>query len=135
MKFIRVSFSIIFVLITQLAFSQNSFKAIVRDEKSDEILTGVNAIVKTSNIGAISDINGKVVVKNIPNGTFTIEFSYIGYKSLQLSVSFPLVNPEEIQTVLLEPGVLEFEGIIVTTTRTNNRIENVPVRVEVLGLR
>ncbi|MBL7136129.1 MAG: Plug domain-containing protein, partial [Candidatus Marinimicrobia bacterium] len=28
---------------------------------------------------------------------------------------------------------MEFEGIIVTTTRTNNRIEDVPVRVEVLG--
>ena len=133
MKLIRTSFSIIFVLITQFAFSQNSFKAIVRDEKSDEILIGVNAIVKTTNIGAISDINGEVIVKNIPNGTFTIEFSYIGYKSYQQSVTFPLTNPEKIQVILLELTVLEFEGIIVTTTRTNNRIEDVPIRVEVLG--
>jgi len=134
MRLPKSSFSILLVLLmTQHAFSQNTFKAIVKDEKTSETLPGITAYIKSLNKGAATDANGKLEIKNIPDGTFTIEFSCMGYKSYQLSESFPLTNPEKVTTILLEPVALEMGGITVFTTRTNNGIEDVPVRVEVLG--
>lgn len=118
---------------TQHAFSQNTFKAIVKDEKTSETLPGVTAYIKSLKKGAPTDANGKLEIKSLPDGTFTIEFSCIGYKPYQLSESFPLTNPEKVTTILLEPVALEMGGITVAATRTNSRIEDVPVRVEVLG--
>jgi outer membrane receptor for ferrienterochelin and colicins len=124
---------VLVLLMAQDAFSENTFKAIVVDEKTTETLPGATAYINSLNKGAAADVNGKLEIKNIPDGAFTIVFTCIGYKAFRLNVSLPATNPGDVTTVRLEPSVLETEGILVTTTRTGNRIEDVPVRVEVLG--
>lgn len=42
----------IFTLLVQNALAQNTFKAIVKDEKSKEILIGVNAVLSKTTHGA-----------------------------------------------------------------------------------
>jgi outer membrane receptor for ferrienterochelin and colicins len=134
MTLLRSSFLIVLVLLmTQYAFGQSTFKAIIVDEKTGDTLPGASAYIKSLSRGAAADANGKLEIKNIPDGTFTIEFSCIGYRAFKFNVSLPLTKPEEVTTIRLEAMVLETEGIIVTATRTNNRVEDVPVRVEVLG--
>ncbi len=129
----KIKYSIILILITQFAFSQNIFKSIVKDENTGFPLTGVNIFIKPINTGGTTDTTGFAEISDIPDGTFTIIFSYIGYSSYELQLSFPLQNPNDIITILLTPTTLKLESITVTTTRTNNRIEDSPVRVEVLG--
>ncbi|MBU0711359.1 TonB-dependent receptor [bacterium] len=124
----------LFLFIAQSAFSQNSFKAIVNDNKSNEPLIGTNVFIESLKIGATTDTNGNVEIINIPNGTFTITFSYIGYKLFKLKLSFPSEYPEGIKIIYLEPRAIESEEVFVTSTRTNGVIDDVPVRVEVLGL-
>lgn len=124
----------LFLFISQTAFSQNNFKAYIKDNKSHEALIGTNVIIDSLETGATTDTNGIVAIPGIPDGTFTIKFSYIGYKLLQLPISFPLENPEEIKLIYLEPLAIESQEVFVTSTRTNGVIDDVPVRVEVLGL-
>lgn len=74
---IRIIILAIFTLLVQNALAQNTFKAIVKDEKSKEILIGVNAVLSKTTNGASSDKNGIITISNIPDGVQHITFSYL----------------------------------------------------------
>lgn len=123
-----------FLLFTQFIFSQNIFKAQVDDSLSHKALTGVNVFIKSLNKGASSDLNGYVTIKNIPDGVYSIKFSYVGYESGKFRFKFPGQNQNKTRVILLKPQSIELNQIIVSSTRTENRISNTPERVEVLGI-
>ena len=129
----KILFSILFVIVSTLQiFSQNTFSCEVKDSTTNELLPGVNIIIEGTKLGASSDINGNVKINNIPNGKQIIVFRFIGYKQENKIVDFPLTNQKSI-TILLSPEKEELEEITVSTTRTNSRIEDLPMKVEVLG--
>jgi outer membrane receptor for ferrienterochelin and colicins len=74
-----------------------------------------------------------VELKNIPDGQHTLTFSSIGYPNKEISYFFPLVD-FRTQEVTLQQDIEELEEILVTTTRTNSRIEETPLKIEVLEL-
>lgn len=113
--------------------AQNSLKVRVIDKKTRENLVGVNVAIKGTAIGAATNNEGETEIKNIPDGIFVIKFSYVGYEEKNLEVTFP-TEKKDLIIIELEPTEIEMEGITISTTRTNSRIEDVPVRVEVLGL-
>jgi iron complex outermembrane receptor protein len=111
--------------------SQNIFKAYIIDEETKEPLMYANVVIEDTKIGDASDTTGLVIIKNIPNGKQTIVFSYVGYRPKEKTYIFPL-KQKEIQTIYLEKG-LDSGEIVVYSMRTNNRIKEIPTRIEVLG--
>lgn len=75
-----------FILIS-VSFAQNvgSISGKITDAKTGESLIGVNIILKGTYYGAATDINGNFRINNIQAGTYTIEVSYIGYKTVQFT--------------------------------------------------
>jgi len=126
---------IIFVLFLINAFgtinAQNKFKAKLVDEETKEPLVFANVTLKGTENGAITDTKGIVIITNIPNGKQTIIFSYVGYHTQEKTFTFPL-NQKEPILILLEEGNL-LNTVTIHSTRTNNRIEEIPTRIEVLG--
>ncbi|MFQ6675410.1 MAG: TonB-dependent receptor domain-containing protein [Fidelibacterota bacterium] len=120
-------------LFTQLTWGQNTFEALVKDENTGDALQGVDVFFRTLGVGGTTDREGIVKITGVPDGSFTVSFSYIGYKPYQTVLSFPRAKPEKILTVLLTPEAVHLRPVTVTTTRTGNRIDDTPVRVEVLG--
>jgi len=45
-------------------------------------LMGVNIVVKENNMGAATDSNGIFEIKNMPVGSYSLIFSYIGYEKI-----------------------------------------------------
>lgn len=123
----------IILLVPVFANAQNIFKATIKDSLTNEVLIGSTAVVKVTANGSSADLNGKIEIKNIPNGKQTIVFSFIGYEKKELTFIFPLADSLQEQTVYLKSEAKEMEEVIVSTTRTNSRIEEIPIRVEVLG--
>ncbi len=124
----------LFLALPEILLGQNIFKAKINDEKTGAPLIGVNVYIKTLNLGAVSNSNGTAVIKNIHNGTYEISFSYIGYKPYVIEIKFPLRLPDTTFNISLEQKAVEMNEVQVTSTRTSNRVENTPMRVEVLGL-
>jgi iron complex outermembrane receptor protein len=124
---------IVLIFIPLAVHAQNTFKAIVKDSLTYEALTGSSAIIKGSALGSSAGLNGEIEIKNIPDGKQTIVFSYIGYEKLERNFIFPIADSLQEQTIFLKPRAEELEGAVVTSTRTNSRIENIPIRVEVIG--
>jgi len=125
---------VIFILIISagINLAQNNFTALVKDKDTKESLIGVNVIIEETTKGASSDLNGKVTIQNIPDGKQTLVFSYIGYETVEKSYFFPL-NVTKTIIIYLETLPISLGEVTTYSTRTNNRIEEVPTRIEVIG--
>ena len=120
------------VTIVQLSYSQNTFKAVVVNEKTKEILPGATANIGKINLNASADSTGTITIINIPDATYTVAVSFVGYDERNLTVTFPLTNSNQIFNVKLEPKGTQLDEVVVQTTRTSRSIRNIPTRVEVI---
>lgn len=123
---------LLYLVIGNLVSAQNKFSAFVKDEDSKEALLGVNVFIKGTQIGAATDANGFVEVKDIPTGKFIISFSAIGYEDLEITISIPDTS-EHPYDFFLESTTEELEEISVMSTRGSRLIQNEPTRVEVIA--
>src|ERR1035437_9549583 len=129
--FYRILFTFLFFLPLFLN-AQNTFKALIKDSKTKEKLFGATAYITKLKLGSSSDTSGTLSITNIPNGKYEIVFSYIGYEKKEIEFSFPLSQQQAIE-ILLKNENEDLAEVVVTSTRTNSRIEDIPIRVEVIG--
>ncbi len=129
---IKIVMLTMFTLAVQSILAQNTFKAIIKDEKSKEVLIGVNAILGQTTKGASSDENGVITILDIPDGEQNITFSYMGYESETKSFSFPLSSAVPI-VIFLEQDEEMLEEVIISATRGTRTIQNIPTRVEFIS--
>ena len=83
----RLSMALMMLVVLQaLGVAQGGkglIKGTVTDKKSHEPLIGANVVIKGTYYGAVSDPDGKFVVRNINPGSYTLEVSLLGYKKMQ----------------------------------------------------
>jgi outer membrane receptor for ferrienterochelin and colicins len=128
-------FIILFVFFNALnVFGQNDLNLKITDEKSGEPLIGVAVVQVGTTKGGVTDADGGLILRGLPNGVVKFAASFVGYKSDTLTRTFPLTNALEINYIKLAPEATDLDEAIVTSTRTNARIEDQPMKVEVLGL-
>lgn len=121
-----------FLWITADGFAQNNFNCFVRDAANNEALAGVTAKIGNSTKAAASDEKGNIVFTNLPTGKITILFTLIGYTDQTATFSIP--QGDTVPVIYLQKGAAKTEDeVIVTSSRTNSRIEDLPTKVEVLG--
>lgn len=113
-------------------FSQNTFKAIIKDSETKEPLIGASAILEGTTNGASADINGLIIISNIPNGKQEIQFRYIGYEEHEETFEFPLANTEPIE-ILLKSEAVELGEVVISSTRSTRTIKDIPTRVEFIA--
>lgn len=89
------------------------------------------AEVRAGRAGALTDADGRAVLR-LPPGPHTISVSRIGYArgSARLDV---VAGMDTTLVIALAEAPIEADGIVVLSTRTGRRIEDEPVRVEVLA--
>lgn len=114
-------------------FSQNTFKAVIKDNETKEALIGATAIIQSiPQSGTSADTNGVIELKKIPNGKQLIVFRYVGYETRIDTFNFPLVITEPIEILLKSEGE-ELEEVVVSTTRSSRNIDNIPTRLETIA--
>lgn len=85
MKKYNIILFLILISSLQINAQTGTISGKITDKKTGETLPGVNIILKGTYYGAATDINGKFTISAINPGTYTIEISLIGYKSVQLT--------------------------------------------------
>ncbi|MGY3089485.1 outer membrane receptor for ferrienterochelin and colicins [Hymenobacter sp. UYAg731] len=102
----------------------------VRDSLRHEPLVGASISVPGSGIGAATDATGTAVLAPAPAAGTRLRITALGYRPRFVAAPAAGVG----LALLLAPGGVEIEEeVLVTATRTNSRIEDLPTRVEVLG--
>ena len=84
----------------------------VRDASTGETLPGANVVVKGTNIGVATDIDGRFTLRRVPAGNQVLDVRYMGFLSLEI----PLTVPEEerlTQNIELEPDMIIGDEVFV----------------------
>jgi hypothetical protein len=106
-----------FFLLCNLAFSQASFtlSGTVRDAENGETLVGVAVSIPALQLGAMTNEYGYYSF-SVPAGTHTIQFSYIGYQTMEQQLTIRQnvkknlempVRSQELAEVTIEAGSIQ----------------------------
>ena len=88
----------------------------VRDTKTNELLPGVVVALKNTNYGTQTNQDGEFILKNIPQGNYTLIVRLLGY--LPIEKNLPLYQDLEF-TVGLTPTVYEYKSVEVIAQKKN----------------
>ncbi len=73
---------IVFISSSFLAAAQTgSISGTITDAKTNEALIGANVIIKGTQIGAATDIDGKYTISGVKPGTYSVVLSFVTYKA------------------------------------------------------
>ncbi|MEX0904596.1 MAG: carboxypeptidase-like regulatory domain-containing protein [Balneolaceae bacterium] len=110
------------------AFAQTgSLTGTVTDATTGEELAGATVLIVDLERGASSDSNGEYSIQNIPVGTYTVRYSFVGYQTIRSNVS--IQQGLNIQDIELELDATGLEEIVVSgiASRTSRAISQVSV--------
>ena len=113
-------------------YSQNTFKAFIKDSSTEEPLIGATVVLKGTNNGSISDTTGLVEFNDIPDGQQILVFSYVGYKQRVDTLIFSL-RSSETPIIFMESASEEMEEVVISSTRSSRTIGNIPTRAEFIA--
>jgi TonB-linked SusC/RagA family outer membrane protein len=99
-------------LVTQ-TLQEGSISGRVIDAQTAEGLPGVNVFLVGTTLGASTDIDGNYRLDNIPAGIYTLQASFVGYRTA--TVDSVVVRPGEVTIVnlALEQEIVGLEEIVV----------------------
>lgn len=130
-KLIIISLLILFY--TTSIFAQSSIKGNITDSNTGEYIPYANISIGNKQ-GTISNDMGFFTFKNLQSGEYTLNITYIGYKTLLKKIS--LQNNEILELNLqLQPSNFTAEEIVITATKTENYINNIPTRINLISPR
>jgi len=130
----RTIVALAILLTTVTAFAQNTYKAVIKDAKTNQVLPGATLKVLGTTIGTKSDSAGTASISGIPSGKQIIQFSYVGYQTKTDTLTFPLIETNVLIVLLTAAEEDEdLEDVVISATRSSRTIDNIPTRVEVIA--
>lgn len=119
-----------FFMIGMFGYSQTTIKGNVVDQDSQPI-PGANVVIEGKTVGTVTDFDGNFVLQTSEIPPFTLKITSVGYTS---STSNVTQNNQTISAVLNESQTL-LDEIVISASRTPERIFESPVSVERFGLK
>ena len=89
-------------------------------DKNQEVLTGATVLVKETNQGISSDLDGNFTFK-LNKGTFTIRVSFIGFKTIEKNI---FLDKDKVVTIVLYEDDNILDEVLVSAVRATS---NIPV--------
>ena len=89
----------------------------VVDKATGEHLPGITIILKGTTIGSVTDDSGHYMLKNLPEGEFTIEVSFVGFKTVTKKVTTGKGKTQELNFEL-EEDLISLEGVVASFSHT-----------------
>lgn len=126
----RAYLIILSLLFCSVAFAQNTVSGTVTDE-NNQPLPGASIKVAGESTGTTTDAEGKFTIKPKKQPPLTLEISSVGHTKQLITVTS---YKQVIDTQLL-PEDINLDEIVVSASRTPERILESPVTIERMGLK
>ena len=104
----------------------------VVDAKSGEHVPYAIIHVKGTTIATTTDMTGHFFLKNLPEGTFTIEAKYMGYTTMSKMVTTKKNTSKELN-FNLSPSDLSLDEVVVSANRSETKRRMAPNLVNVIN--
>jgi iron complex outermembrane receptor protein/outer membrane receptor for ferrienterochelin and colicins len=127
----KVPITVLIFISSLSAYAQHTLTVLVQDSYTGEALPGANVQIDHSIVGGSTDKDGRIELKDVAPGNVILKVTFVSYRDTLVNISIPY---EGTLTIALAPIEEELDEVIVSSTRTNQHIEDLPLKVEVLGL-
>ena len=105
----------------------------VIDSNTGEHLPYMVVVIKGTTIAVTTESTGHYMIRNAPEGTFTIEVSAVGYKTRSHEIEIRRGRSYEVN-FSLEEDHIQIDGVIVSATRSETTRKMSPTLVNVVGM-
>ena len=105
----------------------------VIDRNTGEHLPYIVVVLKGTTIGVTTENTGHYMIRNVPEGVFTVEVQAIGYKTQSYELNIRKGRSYEVN-FSLEEDLVQIEGVIVSATRSETTRRMSPTLVNVVGM-
>ena len=119
----RIVSTFLFLFLTVSGFSQNLTQTIrgkIVDRETKSEIPGVDIILlqdSTRIATAVTDVNGKFRMDNIPVGRYSLRAKFLGYLPFSLSNIIVTSAREEILNLEMEESAMNMEEVVVAATK------------------
>ncbi|WP_234735137.1 TonB-dependent receptor [Tellurirhabdus bombi] len=124
-----ISFCLYFFALSS-ALAQHTLSGQVKHQENNEAVIGATIFIPELRTGATTDVNGSYRLANLPNGTFTIQVSFISHKTIVQKVTLPGVQTLDFT---MENSVNSLEEVIVSGSSTKTIIKESPIPIAALS--
>ena len=118
---------------TELNESDANFIGHVLDKKSKEHISFISVALKGTTIKTVTDETGHFFFRNLPEGTFTVEVSGLGYKTIQHKLTFVKGKTVEYNFEVDEENIT-LSGVVISANRNETARKFAPTLVNVLSM-
>lgn len=122
---------LMFTICANVLAQTNLVKIKVFSADNKEPLMGATVFFKDLDKGAITDFDGIATFADVPNGLHPVEISYLGFKTVKISISLPVKEP---LFFYLAQDENMLDEVVVQSSRSTRTIKRIPTRVEHIGL-
>ncbi|WP_437395549.1 TonB-dependent receptor [Flagellimonas lutimaris] len=115
--------SMLLALVPLLTFSQNTLTGKITDSESGEPLEQVSVYIPQLENGTVTDQDGNYSLNNLPEGSYKLVISYIGFETY--STSYEINAGSNQFDYKMVPSVIEMDEIVLSTPFHKLQRENV----------
>ena len=125
--------SILLLFASNLVFAQTgSIRGRVVSKTDGQALVGANILLEGTLRGTSTDANGDFVFSNIPEGSYSLAFSLVGYQRETEPIIVVGDGKTLAVTVELTPVAIQTEPVVVTASKREQSLQESPVSVSVI---
>jgi outer membrane receptor for ferrienterochelin and colicins len=124
---------VFFLFLPAVIFSQGislTGKVVGLDSTS---VAGATITLKGTTFGTVTDKNGFYKIDKVSPGTYTLRVSYIGFETLEKTVD--ILNDSTHADFTIKESNIDLNEVVVTGTKSEKTLKNVPVLTQVISAR
>lgn len=127
--FKRISLLLLLMIAALGTTAQNTVKGVILDAANGEAVPFANIIIDSTDLGAVTDLNGFFVIGHIPDGTYTLHVRYVGYEDHRQPIT--LAGRQSLRVnIQIGASAQTLQAVEITGTRQQERRQNTQVSVE-----
>jgi|GEM_PF-662872 len=116
---------------TCVAGNGGTIEGLIVDDETGNPLEAVTIVLKGTSRGASSDDSGHFLITNISAGKYVLVVSRIGYKKYERELTLTTDDAKSVE-VHLKPAAFNLGELVVTATKTEHLLADVPVPTSVI---
>jgi iron complex outermembrane receptor protein len=130
----KIYFSMLLCVILSIAsFAQETSVSGTVLEVSTQIpLKGTSVAVRGTNVGAVTDVNGKYILKNLNPGTFMLDVFYIGYKTISREIII-IEGSSLVENFSLAESSSMMDEVVISANRRLQKVTRAPATVNIIS--
>lgn len=119
------------LLLCAFSYAQNTLEIKIYTETDKEPLLGATVFFESLSKGATTNFDGIALLEEIPDGTYDVQISYLGFRTLEIYISIP-ADRELI--FYMEESANALDEVVLQSTRSTRTIKKIPTRIEFIGV-